>query len=106
MTVEAVIVTAKQQEAFWVPRSAVMAVQGRNYVYKLAGGRALRQEIALGATRHGDVEVTQGIDDGDTVIIDQLNLLKPGIRVQPLAALERAPHSTNKDVVASLSAEI
>jgi RND family efflux transporter MFP subunit len=106
MTVEAVIVTAKQQEAFWVPRSAVMAVQGKNYVYKLAGGRALRQEIALGATRHGDVEVTQGIDDGDTVIIDQLNLLKPGIRVQPLAALERAPHSTNKDVVASLSAEI
>jgi RND family efflux transporter MFP subunit len=91
MTVEAVIVTEEQQEIFWVPRSAVIAVQGKNYVYKLAGGRALRQEIALGAVRNGDVEVTQGIDDGDAVIIDQLNLLKPGIRVQPLAALERAP---------------
>jgi len=84
MTVEAVIGLAKQREAFRVPRSAVMAVQGKNYVYKLAGGRALRQEIALGAMWNGDVEVTQGIDDGDAVIIDQLNLLKPGIRVQPV----------------------
>ncbi|HSQ12896.1 MAG TPA: efflux RND transporter periplasmic adaptor subunit [Candidatus Deferrimicrobium sp.] len=83
MAVEAVIVLAKRQEALWVPRSAVMAMQGKNYVYRLAGGRALRQEIALGAVRNGDVEVTQGIDDGDAVIIDQLNLLKPGIRVQP-----------------------
>jgi membrane fusion protein (multidrug efflux system) len=106
MTVEAAIVSAKQQEALWVPRSAVMAVQGKNYVYKLAGGRALRQEIALGAVRNGEVEVTQGIDDGDAVIIDQLNLLKPGIRVQPLAALERAPQRSDKNVIASPSAEI
>jgi hypothetical protein len=77
----------------------VITVQGKNYVYKLAGGRALRQELALGAVRNGDVEVTQGIDDGDAVIIDQLNLLKPGIRVQPLAALERTPHSSNKSVI-------
>jgi RND family efflux transporter MFP subunit len=85
---EAVINLEKQQETFWLPRSAVLSAAGKSYVYKFAGGRALRQEIALGAVRNGDVEVMQGINDGDAVIIDQLNSLKPGSRVRPLNALE------------------
>lgn len=80
--VEALISINKSESSIWFPRSVVMSETDKNYVYKFADGRALRQEVALGRTQNGEVEIARGLKEGDSVIVDQLNLLKPGARVR------------------------
>ena len=65
-----------------LPRSAILSEGDKNYVYKLANGRTLRQQVALGARHNGDVEITRGLQDGDSVIVEPLSSLKPGLRVR------------------------
>ena len=89
VAVEAVIVLQRQRESFWAPSSAVLFVEGKSYVYKFAGGRTVRQEVTVGAEQDGQVEIRQAVQDGDTLIVDQLNLLKPNTRVRLLATGER-----------------
>jgi macrolide-specific efflux system membrane fusion protein len=85
--VEGTISTGKQEEATWVPRSVVVVEKGRNYVYKVARGHALRQEVA--GLRQGDkVKIDWGLRNGDLLIADNLNRLKPGSRVRAVDAPE------------------
>jgi membrane fusion protein (multidrug efflux system) len=65
-----------------LPQAVILSEGDKNYVYKLADDRAWRQRVALGAQYDGVVEITQGLRDGDSVIVDQLDLLKPGLRVR------------------------
>jgi RND family efflux transporter MFP subunit len=84
--VEVTIITGKQEEVTWVPRSVVVFEKGRNYVYKVASGRALRQEVAVGPRQDDEVKVTWGMKNGDLLIADNLNMLKPGSRVRAVNA--------------------
>ncbi|HEY2922430.1 MAG TPA: efflux RND transporter periplasmic adaptor subunit [Candidatus Binatia bacterium] len=77
------------EEALLLPRAAVISVQGRDYIYKLAGNRAVKQEIALGNEQGDEIEIRSGLKEGDPVIVDKLNLLKAGSSVRVLAT--RAP---------------
>lgn len=52
-----------------IPEAAVVPRSGRNLVFVVSGGRALRREVALGGRQRGIVEVTAGVSRGDTVVI-------------------------------------
>ncbi|HEX9265638.1 MAG TPA: efflux RND transporter periplasmic adaptor subunit [Candidatus Binatia bacterium] len=84
--VEVTIITSKQEEATWVPRAVVVFEKGRNYVYKVASGRALRQQVAVGAGQDDEVKIDRGLKNGDLLIADNLNRLKPGRRVRAVDA--------------------
>ena len=79
---EAAIGIDKSGTTMWLPRSVILTENDKTYVYKLADGRAWRQEVSLGAFHNGEVEIAQGLRQGELVIVDQLGLLKPGIRVR------------------------
>jgi len=79
---EAAIRIDKSGTTMWLPRSVILTENDKTYVYKLADGRAWRQEVSLGAFHNGEVEIAQGLRQGELVIVDQLGLLKPGIRVR------------------------
>jgi membrane fusion protein (multidrug efflux system) len=90
---EAAIALDKDVEAIWLPRPVVIVDGGKNYVYKLVGDRAVRQEVTLGASERGRVEIVRGLKNGDWLIVDQLSLLKSGIRVRvgnPQPPVERS----------------
>jgi HlyD family secretion protein len=94
MTATAVISLEQWEEILLIPRSAVVSARGQDYVYKLAGNRAVRQEIGLGNQRGEEIEIKTGLKDGDAVITDQLSLLKAGSVIRVSAA--KAPPSIGK----------
>ena len=94
MTATAVISLEQWEEILSIPRSAVVSARGQDYVYKLAGNRAVRQTIGLGNQRGEEIEIKTGLKDGDAVITDQLSLLKAGSVVRVSAA--KAPPSIGK----------
>jgi len=77
MAAQALIELAKQEEVLLVPGSAVVALEGKHYVYKVVDGRAVRQEIILAAENGADVAIKEGVGDGDSVIVDNQQSLKP-----------------------------
>ncbi len=93
MTATAVISLEQWEEILSIPRSAVLSARGQDYVYKLAGNRAVRQTIGLGNQRGEEIEIKTGLKDGDAVITDQLSFLKAGSLVRVSA---KAPPSIGK----------
>lgn len=80
--VDVTIITGKQEDAVWIPRSAVGADKGGSYVYKIVNDRASRQEVAVAGSWNGEVRITRGIEDGEKLIADDLSLVKSGSRVR------------------------
>ena len=81
----AIIALDRQEEVFLIPRSAITSIEGKSYVYKVVSGRAVKQEIGLGNHRGEEIEIRNGLKEGDPVIVDKLNLLKAGSSVRVLA---------------------
>ena len=79
---QAAITLDTEVETLWLPRPVIISDGGKNYVYKLVGERAVRQEVTLGESERGRVEIVRGLKNGDWLIVDQLSLLKSGIRVR------------------------
>jgi RND family efflux transporter MFP subunit len=98
-SVEVAIALDQEVEAIWLPRPVVIVDGGKNYVYKLVGDRAVRQDVTLGASERERVEIVRGLKDGDWLIVDQLSLLKPGIRVRVGNPSSRAQSGLNSDCV-------
>ncbi|MHB1328790.1 MAG: efflux RND transporter periplasmic adaptor subunit, partial [Gemmatimonadales bacterium] len=86
-----------QRDGIVVPSSAVDRRGIRPTVTKIVGGVAQRVEVVLGIedqTRE-QVEITEGVAAGDTVITGAARGVQPGTRVRPSAPAERtAPPAT------------
>jgi RND family efflux transporter MFP subunit len=80
--VDATIITGKQENAVWIPRSAVVADKSGSYVYKIVNDRASRQQVAVADERNGEVKIARGVEDGETLIADNFGLVKSGSRVR------------------------
>jgi membrane fusion protein (multidrug efflux system) len=85
MAAQASITLARASETLRVPQSAIIESAGKHFLYKLAGGRALRQEVKLGAREGNEVVVEQGVSASELVIVDNLHSLKPASRVRAAA---------------------
>ena len=91
---QALIALEKQGEVLLVPRTAVVSLNGKTYVYKSVEGRAVRQDVILGVEHGEDVVIEQGIKDGESIIVDNQDSLKPNspIRVLTAPASARSEH--------------
>lgn len=83
---QALIALEKQEEVLLVPRTAVVSLNGKTYVYKSADGRAVRQDIIPGGEHGEDVVIEQGIEDGESIIVDNQDSLKPNSPIRVLTA--------------------
>jgi RND family efflux transporter MFP subunit len=78
MTVEANIIAGRRADAILVPASAVRD----NAVWVLEDGRAHERAVVRGAAGQERAEVRQGLEQGQTVIIDPPDSLRDGQRVR------------------------
>ena len=70
------------RETIVVPEIAVIQVGTDAFVYRVAEDQtAQRVKVALGARRPGEVEVTQGLESGDTIVSEGAVKLREGARV-------------------------
>jgi membrane fusion protein (multidrug efflux system) len=77
--------------ALVVPERALIASQGRQYVFVVdSENKVARTEVELGRRRDGFVEVISGLEQGQEVVSEGTVKVRPGQTVQPQGA-EPAP---------------
>ncbi|MFE0753979.1 efflux RND transporter periplasmic adaptor subunit [Inquilinus sp. NPDC058860] len=88
-------VTAERKnpvEALVIPQRAILTDQTGSYVLVVGdGNRAAAKHITTGANQGADVVVQQGLNDGDAVIVDGIQKVRPGQEVNPAPV---APEAT------------
>ena len=72
-------------DALVIPRSGIVNLGNKTHVYRIAGGRALRTEIAMTDSYEDSVTVLKGLSDGESIVIEPPPSLLSGsrVRVQP-----------------------
>lgn len=72
-----------QNQTFVIVARRNLVKFGNEYiVYKLAGDRAVKQPVVLGRQIGLDVEIRQGLNEGDTIITEGASLVEDGQRVR------------------------
>ncbi|MBI1900215.1 MAG: efflux RND transporter periplasmic adaptor subunit [Planctomycetia bacterium] len=85
MYAEVTILLDQRSDALVLPVAALVREGRETYCFCVESGKSQRRRIEVGL-RSGDVlEVVSGIGDGDTVVLDRAEYLKPGQPVEALA---------------------
>jgi membrane fusion protein, multidrug efflux system len=80
--VKVVVEGAARADAITVPQRAVQELQNKRYVWVVdAAGKAQRRDVVMGARVGPDWLVDQGLHGGDTVVVDGVQKLHPGVAV-------------------------
>ena len=84
MFVEVNIVTRSRQDALIVPRTAVLYQRNQVLVFLFQDGKAVATPVTVGVTEDDRVEITDGLKEGDTIIVQGAEVLKDGAEVNVL----------------------
>lgn len=72
----------QKQSALFLPKASLYDRNGKYYAYVLTSGNKVEQrDLLLGASNEQEVEVLQGIKEGEQVILDNLSRLRAGMTV-------------------------
>ncbi|HEU4680939.1 MAG TPA: efflux RND transporter periplasmic adaptor subunit [Gemmatimonadales bacterium] len=82
MFIEARLATAVRPNAVVIPEDAVLPLQGTNFVWVVADGKATRRQVELGVRTPGFVEVRSGVENHEQVVVGGQERLAEGAPVQ------------------------
>jgi membrane fusion protein (multidrug efflux system) len=97
--VRVTVATREQPNALLVPQRAVQMLQDKNFVWVVdKSGKAEQRDVHMGQQQGSEWVVEKGLVDGDVVIVDGVQKLRPGIPVvaKPLPG-EVDQHAANAD---------
>jgi hypothetical protein len=69
MSTDVVIQTAHAEDAIIVPPAALQQRSGKQFVFTAVDGRARMQIVNIGLSNASAVQITSGVQAGDTVIL-------------------------------------
>ena len=73
---------ARQVEGIVVPAEAIVYRNGINVIWTVdAEGKALRKIVKLGVQTKNDVQITEGLEGGETVIVEGQSKMNDGDKV-------------------------
>jgi membrane fusion protein (multidrug efflux system) len=75
----------QRRQAVLVPQRAVVAEAGTNRVFVLENGRASERVVSVAERLDNDVVLERGVNAGERVLVDNLDRLSDGARVQDLS---------------------
>lgn len=81
MFTRAHITYAQHPGALRIPHYALMPLDSRHYVYRVVDGIASRQEVKTGLRDGQWVEITEGLSEGDAIVVTGQNNLNDSTRV-------------------------
>jgi membrane fusion protein (multidrug efflux system) len=84
MFIEASLATDVRADAVVIPEDAILPLEGATYVWVVADGKAQRRAVKLGIRTPGFVEVTDGLDAGEVVVVGGLERLRDGAPVMTM----------------------
>jgi membrane fusion protein (multidrug efflux system) len=68
-------------DALVVPNEAVIAEMGRDIAYIYSGGKAKQVELKKGIRTESNIQILEGLNSGDTLIISGVMQLRDGLSV-------------------------
>ena len=75
---------AEPVEALGIPRSSILSDQQGNYVYVVAAGnKAEQRRVTLGQSTAETAVILAGLKEGETVVADGIQRVRPGAVVNP-----------------------
>ncbi len=77
LKVTAEIITANKPAALAVPKSAVFFFSGQPSVFLLEAGQPSLRPVTTGIATADEIEILQGIEEGNSVITNPADLMKP-----------------------------
>ena len=106
MFIEARLATAVRPNAVVIPEDAVLPLQGSNFVWVVADGKATRRQVELGVRTPGFVEVKSGVENAEQVVVGGQERLGEGAPVQA-TLVQRRPVGGREEtaVVDTLAAD-
>lgn len=78
------IVTASKENAIVVPDSAVFDYKGSTCVFVVDKDRAVIRQVKKGLEGDKLVEITEGLKEGETVLVKPDNDIKEGMKIKPI----------------------
>jgi membrane fusion protein (multidrug efflux system) len=94
------IVYERKPDALQIPRTALLDTDGQPKVFVVKGGKAAERAVKLGLSNGAWIEVTEGLTDGEQVVVVGQGAVKPGAAVRVVnstarpAAAKLAPVTT------------
>jgi membrane fusion protein, multidrug efflux system len=73
-----------EQPALVVPEEALVPQGERQFVFVVREGKAQRVEVQIGRRRPGEVEILQGLNEGEHVVIEGTQKVRDGGPVKPV----------------------
>lgn len=93
MFIEARLATATRADAVVVPEDAIQPLRTANVVWAVADGKASRRVVQLGARSEGFVEVLNGVEAGELVVVGGLERMAEGMPLAPMPRGRANPDS-------------
>ncbi|MDC1476178.1 efflux RND transporter periplasmic adaptor subunit [Pelagibacteraceae bacterium] len=68
-----------------VPDTSIMYEGSKKFVYQIVENNIIKKtEIELGVRSQGNIEVLNGLEEGDKIIAEGLTKVRPGMKVKPI----------------------
>ncbi|MBS0525035.1 MAG: efflux RND transporter periplasmic adaptor subunit [Proteobacteria bacterium] len=88
--VQAILQDVKPTEALAVPRAAVLADQQGDYVFVVGkDNKVEKRPVKLGQSTPALAAVTSGLSEGENVVVDGIQRVRPGLTVSPGPAAQQ-----------------
>jgi membrane fusion protein (multidrug efflux system) len=100
MFIEARLATAVRPDAVVIPEDAVLPIQGSNFVWVVTKGKATRRQVELGVRTPGFVEVKNGVENLEQVVVGGQERLAEGAPVQ-VKLVDRRPARVQEETGAA-----
>jgi membrane fusion protein (multidrug efflux system) len=91
MFVRVAVTMATRPDAIVVPEQALWPQGQDNFVFRVVEGKAALTKVLIGNRQPGEVEITQGLGPGDTVVTEGQIKLRDGAPVMVMGAPPAAP---------------
>jgi membrane fusion protein, multidrug efflux system len=98
MFIEARLATAVRPDAVVIPEDAVLPLQGSNIVWVVTNGKATKRQVQLGVRTPGFVEVKNGVETNEQVVVGGQERLAEGAPVQAKLVERRPATASQEDV--------
>ncbi|MBI4526683.1 MAG: efflux RND transporter periplasmic adaptor subunit [Deltaproteobacteria bacterium] len=82
MVAQISVILSEEKEALLIPGESVVEEEGRQFVYTVVNGKARQKHIIRGLGRDNLVAVTNGLEEGDQVVVSGHDRLKSGMKVR------------------------
>jgi RND family efflux transporter MFP subunit len=80
-SIDATVVTGQKDNAVVVPEQSVVLRPAGKVVYLIADGKAKQRVVEVGSKQRGVIEITKGLNGGETVALDGAGFLSDGAAV-------------------------